>query len=123
MQLWSVEGNRQRLDGGAMFGNVPRAVWSQWLAPDEENRVDLACRCLLATDLDGKTVLFETGIGAFFEPKLRARYGVVEGEHVLLTSLRSRGLRHDDVDVGGAESLAFRSRRRIARRVQRRARA
>jgi glyoxylase-like metal-dependent hydrolase (beta-lactamase superfamily II) len=107
VQLWSVEGNRQRLDGGAMFGNVPRALWSQWLAPDDENRLEFACRCLLATDLDSKSVLFETGIGAFFEPKLRVRYGVTENEHVLLTSLRSRGLRHEDVDAVVLSHLHF----------------
>ena len=52
--------------------------------PDDENRLEFACRCLLVEDLDGRTVLFETGIGAFFEPKLRERYGVLESEHVLL---------------------------------------
>ena len=61
MRLWSIEGNRQRLDGGAMFGNVPRNLWAQWLVPDEQNRLEFACRCLLVQDLDGRTVLFETG--------------------------------------------------------------
>jgi glyoxylase-like metal-dependent hydrolase (beta-lactamase superfamily II) len=107
VQLWSVEGNRQRLDGGAMFGNVPRALWSQWLVPDDQNRLEFACRCLLATDLDGKTVLFETGIGAFFEPKLRSRYGVTESKHVLLESLRSRGVGHEDVDAVVLSHLHF----------------
>jgi glyoxylase-like metal-dependent hydrolase (beta-lactamase superfamily II) len=107
VQLWSVEGNRQRLDGGAMFGNVPRALWSQWLAPDERNRIELACRCLLATDLDGRTVLFETGIGAFFEPKLRERYGVLEEEHVLLRSLGARGVAHEEVDAVVLSHLHF----------------
>ncbi|HJR71007.1 MAG TPA: MBL fold metallo-hydrolase, partial [Gammaproteobacteria bacterium] len=65
MRLSSVEGNRQRLDGGAMFGNVPRNLWGQWLTPDAENRLEFACRCLLVEDLAGRTVLFETGIGAF----------------------------------------------------------
>src|SRR6476620_7359275 len=78
MKLWSILGNSQKLDGGAMFGNAPRAVWSKWIAPDEQNRIPLACRALLASPLHGKTVLFETGIGAFFEPKLRERYGVQE---------------------------------------------
>ena len=107
MQLWSVEGNRQRLDGGAMFGNAPRALWSQWIPVDEHNRVDLACRCLLVTDLDGKVVLFETGIGAFFEPKLRSRYGVIEADHVLLDSLRKRGISHEDVDAVVLSHLHF----------------
>jgi glyoxylase-like metal-dependent hydrolase (beta-lactamase superfamily II) len=107
MRLWSIEGNRQSLDGGAMFGNVPRNVWSQWLAPDAENRVELACRCLLVEDLDGQNVLFETGIGAFFEPKLRARYGVLEERHVLLESLAARGLSDADVDAVILSHLHF----------------
>ncbi|HET7557255.1 MAG TPA: MBL fold metallo-hydrolase [Rhodanobacteraceae bacterium] len=99
MKLFSLLGNSQKLDGGAMFGNAPRAMWSKWIAPDEQNRIPLACRCLLAADLDGKNVLFEAGIGAFFEPKLRERYGVVEDRHVLLDSLREAGFRHEDIDV------------------------
>jgi len=90
-----------------MFGNVPRNLWAQWLAPDAENRLDLACRCLLVEDLDGRTVLFETGIGAFFGPKLRARYGVLEHEHVLLASLAARGIGHEDVDVVVLSHLHF----------------
>ena len=81
MKLWSIQGNSQRLDGGAMFGNAPRAMWEKWIAPDTENRIPLACRALLVEGLNGRTVLFETGIGAFFEPKLRERYGVVESRH------------------------------------------
>jgi glyoxylase-like metal-dependent hydrolase (beta-lactamase superfamily II) len=106
MRLWSVEGNRQRLDGGAMYGNAPRAVWEKWTPPDELNRIEFACRCLLA-NVAGKTVLFETGIGAFFEPKLRSRYGVHEDEHVLLRSLAARGVAHQDVDVVVLSHLHF----------------
>jgi glyoxylase-like metal-dependent hydrolase (beta-lactamase superfamily II) len=107
VRLWSVEGNRQRLDGGAMFGNAPRNLWAKWLTPDEENRLEFACRALLVEDLDGRTVLFETGIGAFFSPKLKARYGVLESEHVLLRSLEARGVRHEDVDVVVLSHLHF----------------
>jgi glyoxylase-like metal-dependent hydrolase (beta-lactamase superfamily II) len=107
VRLWSVEGNRQRLDGGAMFGNAPRNLWAKWLTPDEENRLEFACRALLVDDLDGRTVLFETGIGAFFSPKLKARYGVLESEHVLLRSLEARGVRHEDVDVVVLSHLHF----------------
>ena len=99
MKLWSILGNSQKLDGGAMFGNAPRALWSRWAAPDEANRIALACRALLASPLNGKTVLFETGIGAFFDPKMRERFGVVEDRHVLLESLHAAGFEHDDVDV------------------------
>lgn len=107
MKLWSILGNSQKLDGGAMFGNAPRAVWEKWSPPDEANRIPLACRALLASPLNGKTVLFETGIGAFFEPKLRERYGVVEERHVLLESLRAAGFEHEDIDVVVLSHLHF----------------
>lgn len=104
--LTSLAGNSQRLDGGAMFGNAPRALWSRWLAPDEHNRVPLACRALLVEE-PGRRVLLETGIGAFFPPELRERFGVVEDEHVLLRSLGAAGLSHEDVDVVVLSHLHF----------------
>ncbi|WP_243047671.1 MBL fold metallo-hydrolase [Dyella sp. RRB7] len=107
MEMWSLIGNSQRLDGGAMFGNAPKALWSRWIAPDADNRIPLACRCLLVKDLDGRNVLFETGIGAFFEPALRERYGVVEDRHVLLDSLAEAGLTHEDIDVVVLSHLHF----------------
>lgn len=107
MKLWSLLGNSQKLDGGAMFGNAPRAVWEKWSPPDAHNRIALACRALLASPLNGRTVLFETGIGAFFEPKLRERYGVVEDRHVLLDSLQAAGFGHEDIDVVVLSHLHF----------------
>jgi len=107
MKLWSILGNTQRLDGGAMFGNAPRALWEQWAVPDEHNRIELACRALLASPLQGRTVLFETGIGAFFEPRLRERYGVQEPQHVLIDSLRTAGFEHEDIDVVVLSHLHF----------------
>lgn len=107
MKFSSLIGNSQRLDGGAMFGNVPRAMWEKWLAPDEQHRIPLACRALLVEDLDGKTVLFETGIGAFFDPKLKERYGVLEDRHVLLDSLAELGLSHEDIDAVVLSHLHF----------------
>jgi glyoxylase-like metal-dependent hydrolase (beta-lactamase superfamily II) len=107
MKLWSILGNSQKLDGGAMFGNVPRAMWEGWLAPDEQHRVPLACRALLASPLNGRTVLFETGIGAFFEPRMRERYGVQEARHVLLDSLDAAGFSHEAVDAVVLSHLHF----------------
>ena len=107
MKLWSITGNSQKLDGGAMFGNAPRAMWEKWAPPDAQNRIDLACRALLATPLAGKTVLFESGIGAFFEPKLRERYGVNEDRHVLLDSLAAAGFKPEDIDVVVLSHLHF----------------
>ena len=107
MKLWSVAGNSQRLDGGAMFGNCPRALWSRWCTPDEHNRIALACRCLLVREPSGRHVLFETGIGSFFAPKLRERYGVQEAEHVLLQSLAALSVEPEDIDVIVLSHLHF----------------
>ncbi len=107
MKLWSILGNSQKLDGGAMFGNAPRALWQKWATPDAQNRIQLACRALLAQGLAGKTVLFEAGIGAFFSPALRERYGVQESRHVLLDSLQAAGFSHRDIDVVVLSHLHF----------------
>ena len=60
----SIEGNTQMLDGGAMFGNAPKALWTRWTEVDELNRIPLACRAMLIEE-ENRTILFETGIGAF----------------------------------------------------------
>ena len=104
--LTSVLGNGQRLDGGAMFGNAPKAMWEKWIPPDGQNRIPLACRCLLVRD-GGRTILLEAGIGAFFEPSLKERYGVVEDRHVLLDSLKEVGVAPAEVDVVVLSHLHF----------------
>jgi glyoxylase-like metal-dependent hydrolase (beta-lactamase superfamily II) len=106
MQLHSLEGNTQKLDGGSMFGNCPRVVWERWAPADERHRIDLACRSLLVRERN-RTILLEAGIGAFFEPKLRERYGVQEREHVLLRSLAEHDLAPEDVDVIVLSHLHF----------------
>ncbi len=104
--LTSLAGNSQRLDGGAMFGNAPKALWTRWIEPDDDNRIPLACRCLLVRDGD-RRILFEAGIGTFFSPKLKERFGVVEPNHVLLDSLRQASLAPEDVDVVVLSHLHF----------------
>lgn len=106
MKIFSVEGNTQKLDGGAMFGNCPKAVWQKWMTPDEGNRVLLACRALLVRE-GRRNVLCEAGIGAFFEPKLKARFGVQEDRHVLLESLAKLGVAREDVHVVVLSHLHF----------------
>ncbi|MBI5853274.1 MAG: MBL fold metallo-hydrolase [Planctomycetes bacterium] len=106
LRIDPVLSNHQRLDGGAMFGNAPRALWATWAPPDEQNRIRLACRCLLIRE-DSRTILCETGIGAFFEPKLRERFGVEEEGHVLLDNLRALGVLPEEVDVVLLSHLHF----------------
>ena len=105
-QLYSILSNSQKLDGGAMFGNAPKALWSRWTGADDTNRIDLACRCLLVID-GKKKILFETGIGAFFEPKYAERYGVQGRGHVLLTNLNRMNISDADIDVVVLSHLHF----------------
>ncbi|MEO6596877.1 MAG: MBL fold metallo-hydrolase, partial [Planctomycetota bacterium] len=105
-RLWSVLGNSQKLDGGAMFGNAPKVLWQRWSPVDEQNRIDLACRCLVVREA-GRTVLFEVGIGAFFAPDLRRRFGVQEDRHVLLENLAAIGIAPQDIDVVVLSHLHF----------------
>jgi glyoxylase-like metal-dependent hydrolase (beta-lactamase superfamily II) len=107
MKLHVVEGNTQRLDGGAMFGNAPKSLWSKWTETDEYNRIPLACRCLLIQTDDGHNILFESGIGTFFEPKLKERFGVTQPEHVLLKNLLQIGLKDSDIDAVVLSHLHF----------------
>lgn len=96
--LSSLTGNSQKLDGGAMFGNAPKALWQRWMPADEDNRIDLGCRALLVQE-PGRNILIETGIGAFFSPEMKQRYGVQESRHVLLDSLAELGLSDADIDL------------------------
>ncbi len=105
-RLWSIVGNSQRLDGGAMFGNAPRALWQRWIGPDEQNRIPLGCRALLIEEAH-RLILVETGIGAFFPPELRERYGVVEPGHLLLENLAAAGFAEQDIDVVLLSHLHF----------------
>jgi glyoxylase-like metal-dependent hydrolase (beta-lactamase superfamily II) len=107
MRIEVLEGNSQKLDGGAMFGNAPRAVWSGWSDVDSQNRIELATRGLYVEFDDGMKVVFETGVGAFFDPKLKFRYGVNESNHVLLESLAECGLSHEDIDAVVLSHLHF----------------
>lgn len=104
--LTTLAGNRQRLDGGAMFGNAPKALWQRWMAADEQNRILLGCRALLVREA-GRNILVETGIGAFFDPAMKERYGVEEDGHALLDRLAEQGLSDADIDVVVLTHLHF----------------
>ena len=65
---YSVPGNSQKLDGGAMFGNAPKALWERWVSADDRNRIDLACRALLIRE-PNRLILLEAGIGVFSTPR------------------------------------------------------
>jgi glyoxylase-like metal-dependent hydrolase (beta-lactamase superfamily II) len=85
------------LDGGAMFGVVPRVVWGRHFAPDEQNRIRIGLNCLLVRT-GRENVLIDTGMGRKWDARSRERYGVAD-ETDLLGELHARGLAPEDVDV------------------------
>jgi glyoxylase-like metal-dependent hydrolase (beta-lactamase superfamily II) len=74
-RIHALEAGLQRLDGGAMFGVVPKLLWEKRIPADERNRIPLALRCLLVETPDG-LVLVETGLGNKENEKFRDIYGV-----------------------------------------------
>jgi glyoxylase-like metal-dependent hydrolase (beta-lactamase superfamily II) len=106
MKFSSIEGNRQKLDGGAMFGNAPKALWEKWIAPDPLNRIPLAARSLLV-ETENHRLLFEAGIGAYMDPKNRERFGIEEETHMLHEGLLELGLSETDITAIFISHLHF----------------
>ncbi|HEX2078856.1 MAG TPA: MBL fold metallo-hydrolase [Longimicrobium sp.] len=102
--LHALEAGTQRLDGGAMFGVVPKPLWEKRMPADERNRIPLALRCLLVQTPD-ELVLIETGLGNKEEAKFRDIYGVDNATSDpaypdrLQELVAEAGFRPDDVGV------------------------
>lgn len=100
LRCHTLEGGRQRLDGGAMFGVVPKTLWSTRIEPDERNRIPLAMRCVLVEHPDG-LVLIDTALGNKEDAKFQDLYGVenqgLEGATQLEDALASAGFLPRDV--------------------------
>ncbi len=87
-----------RLDGGAMFGVVPRNLWSRVAPPDEQNRIRMNMNCLFI-ETASERILIETGIGEKWSPKHAAIYGITRGQS-FADSLRSlAGVAPDQVTI------------------------
>ncbi len=81
LRCHTLEAGLQRLDGGAMFGVVPKPLWERRVTPDERNRIPLGLRCLLVEHPDG-LVLIDTSVGDKDDAKFRGIYGIeVEGRN------------------------------------------
>jgi len=96
LEFHIVVAGRVLLDGGAMFGVIPRPLWEKKMAPDARNRITLSMNCLLIR-ADGKWILVETGAGDKMSPKLRDIYGLDAPR--LVDGLRSHDLQPEDIDV------------------------
>jgi glyoxylase-like metal-dependent hydrolase (beta-lactamase superfamily II) len=95
--LHAIESGRFGLDGGAMFGIVPKPLWASRIAPDDQNRIPLHTRCLLLEG-DGRVVLVDTGVGDVFDgTKYADIYAIDDTAPTLLDALDACGIGANDV--------------------------
>ncbi len=95
MDLHVIETGNFKLDGGAMFGSVPKAIWNHLYPADEHNLINLAMRCLLVEDGD-KLILLDNGIGDKQSEKFFSFY-YLNGDFSLKQSLRQAGFDFSDI--------------------------
>src|SRR5437899_10384872 len=96
-EIYPVTDGRFRLDGGAMFGVVPKVLWEQCCPADEKNRIHLGLNCLLIR-AHGKNILVDTGLGSKVDARFQDRFAI-ERKPPLEDSLKRVGLAHEDVHM------------------------
>ena len=95
MRLYSINTGHFKLDGGAMFGVVPKSIWNKINPADENNLCSWALRCLLIED-DGRLILIDTGLGTKQDAKFFGHYGL-HGNDSLDGSLARHGFTRSDI--------------------------
>ena len=95
MELYSINAGNFRLDGGAMFGVVPKSLWQKIIPADSNNTVSLCTRCLLIQN-GNKLILIDTGMGDKQSEKFFGYY-YLWGEDTLFDSMKKNGFHPDDV--------------------------
>jgi glyoxylase-like metal-dependent hydrolase (beta-lactamase superfamily II) len=95
VKLHTIDTGFFKLDGGAMFGGVPKSMWQKLNPPDENNMCNWAMRCLLV-ELDNKLILIDNGMGDKQDAKFFGHY-FLKGDATLDTSLKTKGFSRDDI--------------------------
>ncbi|AWA29362.1 MBL fold metallo-hydrolase [Flavobacterium magnum] len=95
MKLYPIEAGNFKLDGGAMFGVVPKTIWNKTNPADGNNLIDLAARCLLIED-GKRLILIDTGMGDKQSEKFFGYYSLW-GSHSIDNSLARHGFHRDDI--------------------------
>lgn len=95
MQLYPIEAGNFKLDGGAMFGVVPKTLWTRTNPADENNLIDIAARCLLVEN-GNRLTLIDTGMGDKQSEKFFGYYSRW-GDYTLDNSLKKHGFHRDDI--------------------------
>ncbi len=94
--VFSIETGRFALDGGAMFGVVPRVLWEKKHPPDEQNRIALASRAMLLVG-GGRNILVDVGNGEKYSEKLKSIYKIDSSQYNIVSSLRRHNLTPADI--------------------------
>lgn len=102
-----IETGKFALDGGAMFGVVPKNLWNKTNPADDQNRISLAMRCLLLIADDGRKILFDNGLGHKYHDKFASIYRVDHSQFTLEKSLSQLGLTTDDITDAVLTHLHF----------------
>ncbi|HEV8129412.1 MAG TPA: MBL fold metallo-hydrolase [Candidatus Eisenbacteria bacterium] len=100
-----ISGGRFRLDGGAMFGVVPKTLWNRVAPADERNRIQMGMNCLLIEG-NGKRVLVDAGSGTKIDAKFRDIYAIEKPEG-LIYELAAAGAEPDQIDTVALTHLHF----------------
>ncbi len=95
MKLYTIDTGFFKLDGGAMFGVVPKSMWNKLNPADENNMCSWALRCLLIED-ENRLILIDTGMGDKQDAKFFGHY-YLHGNHTLDTSLAAHGFTKEDI--------------------------
>ena len=95
MKIYPIETGNFKLDGGAMFGVVPKSIWQKTNPADNKNMIDMSMRCMLIED-GNRLILIDTGLGAKQSDKFYSYYYLF-GDFSLDTSLAKYGFHRDDV--------------------------
>ena len=95
MKIYPIEAGNFKLDGGAMFGVVPKTIWNKTNPANENNLIDIAARCLLIED-GNRLILIDTGMGNKQSEKFFSYYSLW-GTHSLDKSLLNCGFHRDDI--------------------------
>ncbi len=94
--LHAIETGRFALDGGAMFGVIPKVLWSRSNPSDDKNRIELALRTLLLKG-NNRTILIDTGVGEKLDEKLSRIYSIDRTKMNLQNGLAEYGVRFEDI--------------------------
>lgn len=97
-ELYTIHAGDLKLDGGAMFGVVPKTLWSKGIPADENNRIQMTMRCLLIkSNNTGKIYLIDNGLGNKFNEKMMQIYQVDMSQNNLESSLKEHGFGYEDI--------------------------